>query len=137
MPRPFVARSERPTTAVDLPPRPGSAQAAGEGGQQAGGAAPDGRPPGSGANTEKRPDTADKKFLSLYNQAKTTGDRKKQFEIIHEMQKMEYDAGGYIIWGFNNRLDGYSTKVKGLKTGFKSTLALNQFGSGYRTIWFG
>ena len=50
---------------------------------------------------------------------------------------MEYDAGGYIIWGFNNRLDGYSSKVKGLKQGFKSTLALNQFGSGYRTMWFG
>jgi peptide/nickel transport system substrate-binding protein len=63
--------------------------------------------------------------------------RKKQFEIIHEMQKLEYDNGGYIIWGFNNRLDGHGSKVKGLKTGYKSTLSLNNFGSGFRTLWFG
>jgi peptide/nickel transport system substrate-binding protein len=95
-----------------------------------------GSAPTSPYNETHWPDAAHQKFLSLYKQAKATGDRKKQFDIIHEMQKMEYDAGGYIIWGFNNRLDGYSSKVKGLKTGFKSTLALNQFGSGYRTIWF-
>jgi peptide/nickel transport system substrate-binding protein len=83
------------------------------------------------------PDAADKRFLTLYNQAKVAANRTKQFEIIHEMQKMEYDNGGYIVWGFNNRLDGYSGKVKGLKTGYKSTLALNNFGSGYRTMWFG
>jgi peptide/nickel transport system substrate-binding protein len=64
------------------------------------------------------PDDADKKFLSLYNQAKVAANRKKQFEIIHEMQKLEYDNGGYIIWGFNNRLDGHGSKVKGLKTGY-------------------
>ena len=33
--------------------------------------------------------------------------------IVHEMQKLEYDYGGYIVWGFSTLLDGYATKVKG------------------------
>jgi peptide/nickel transport system substrate-binding protein len=96
-----------------------------------------GSAPTSPYNETHWPDAAHQNFLSLYNLAKKTANRKKRFAIIHQMQKIEYDSGGYIVWGFNNRLDGYSSKVKGLKGGFKSTLALNQFGNGYRTIWFG
>ena len=83
------------------------------------------------------PDPADKKFISLYNQAKKTIDTAKRTEIIHEMQKIEYDSGGYIVWGFHTTLDGHTTKVQGLKTGYKSILPLNEFGNGFRTIWFG
>jgi peptide/nickel transport system substrate-binding protein len=93
--------------------------------------------PNSPYNETHWPDPAHQKFISLYNQAKATADRNARIAIEQEMQKIEYDAGGYIVWGFNNRLDGYSKKVQGLKQGFKSTLALNEFGSGYRTIWFG
>jgi peptide/nickel transport system substrate-binding protein len=93
--------------------------------------------PTSPYNETHWPDSAHQSFLSLYNQAKATPDRKKQFAILHEMQKMEYDSGGYLIWGFNNRLDGYSSKVKGLVSGYKSSLALNQFGQGFRSLWFG
>ncbi|HZO50881.1 MAG TPA: ABC transporter substrate-binding protein [Gaiellaceae bacterium] len=93
--------------------------------------------PTSPYNETHWPDAAHQRFISLYNQAKQTADRKKRNEILFEMQKMEYDAGGYIIWGFNTQLDGYSTKVKGFKTGDKGVLALNSFGHGYRTIWFG
>ena len=96
-----------------------------------------GSAPTSPYNETHWPDSGHQSFLSLYNKAKGTANRTKRFAILHEMQKMEYDAGGYIIWGFNNRLDGYSSKLKGLKQGFKSTVALNQFGNGYRTIWFG
>jgi peptide/nickel transport system substrate-binding protein len=92
--------------------------------------------PTSPYNETHWPDTADQKFLALYNQAVKTTDRAKQTEIIHEMQKMEYDNGGYIIWGFSTLLDGYSTKVQGFKTGDKGVLPLNAFGHGYRTIWF-
>ena len=92
--------------------------------------------PSSPYNETHWPDTADKKFLSLYSQALKTVDRKKQREILHEMQKLEYDNGGYIIWGFSTLLDGYSTKVQGFKTGDKGVLPLNAFGHGYRTIWF-
>ena len=65
-----------------------------------------------------------------------TTDRTKQAAIIQEMQKMEYDTGGYIVWGFSTLLDGYSTKVQGLKQGDKGVLPMNAFGHGYRTIWF-
>jgi peptide/nickel transport system substrate-binding protein len=93
--------------------------------------------PSSPYNETHWPDTGDQKFLSLYNQAKVTSDRVKRTEIEREMQTMEYNNGGYIIWGFSTLLDGYSSKVQGLKTGDKGVLPLNAFGHGYRTIWFG
>jgi peptide/nickel transport system substrate-binding protein len=93
--------------------------------------------PTSPYNETHWPDTADQKFLSLYQQALKTVDRKKRASIMHEMQKEEYDNGGYIIWGFSTLLDGYSTKVQGLKQGDKGVLPLNAFGHGYRTIWYG
>jgi len=93
--------------------------------------------PTSPYNETHWPDSKDNSFLSLYNQALRTVDRAKQKTILHEMQKMEYDNGGYILWGFSTLLDGYSTRVKGLKTGDKGVLPLNAFGHGYRTIWFG
>jgi peptide/nickel transport system substrate-binding protein len=92
--------------------------------------------PTSPYNETHWPDTADQKFLSLYKQALQTIDQAKRFQIIHEMQKLEYDNGGYIIWGFSTLLDGYSAKVQGFKTGDKGVLPLNAFGHGYRTIWF-
>jgi peptide/nickel transport system substrate-binding protein len=93
--------------------------------------------PTSPYNETHWPDAADAKFKALYAQALQTADTKKRGEIVHEMQKMEYQNGGYIVWGFSNFLDGYSTKVKGLIQGDKGVLALNGFGNGYRTIWFG
>ena len=35
-------------------------------------------------------------------------------EIIHEMQKMEWERGGHIVWGFSNFVDGHHKKVQGL-----------------------
>jgi peptide/nickel transport system substrate-binding protein len=75
-------------------------------------------------------------FISLYKQALATTDTGKRIEIEHEMQKLEYDIGGYIIPFFNDLIDGYSDKVKGLKPS-KGTLNLDSFGHGFRTIWFG
>jgi len=93
--------------------------------------------PTSPYNETHWPDAAHQQFVSLYNQARVTVDPQKRAEIAHEMQKLEYDAGGYIVWGFHTTLDGYSSKVQGLKRGYKSILPLNEFGNGYRTIWFG
>ena len=93
--------------------------------------------PTSPYNESHWPDGADKKFLSLYKEALRTVDRKKRYEIEHEMMTLEYQHGGYIIWGFSNFLDGYSTKVKGLIQGWKGVMQLNNFGNGYRTFRFG
>ena len=75
-------------------------------------------------------------FISLYNQALATVDPNKRVQIEHEMQTLEYDIGGYIIPFFNDLIDGYSSKVQGLKPS-KGTLNLDSFGHGFRTIWFG
>jgi hypothetical protein len=54
---------------------------------------------------------------------------------VIEMQKLEYNQGGYIIPFFNNLLDAYSSKVVGFQPG-KGTLNLDAFGHGFRTISF-
>jgi peptide/nickel transport system substrate-binding protein len=84
-------------------------------------------PPKSGAGSA---------FESLYNQALATTDAATRVQIEHEMQQTEYNIGGYIIPFFGGLIDGYSTKVKGLKPS-KGTLNLDSFGHGFRTIWFG
>jgi peptide/nickel transport system substrate-binding protein len=75
-------------------------------------------------------------FASLYNQALAATETSKRVDIEHQMQKLEYDNGGYIIPFFGDLIDGYSPKVQGLKPS-KGTLNLDTFGHGYRTIWFG
>jgi peptide/nickel transport system substrate-binding protein len=75
-------------------------------------------------------------YINLYNQALAEVDSGKRADIIHQMQKEEYDYGGYIIAFFNNLVDAYSTKVAGFNNGSKATLNLDSFGHGYRTIWF-
>jgi peptide/nickel transport system substrate-binding protein len=74
-------------------------------------------------------------FGDLYKQALAETDASKRVQIEQEMQKAEYDTGGYIIPYFNSLIDGHSTKVQGL-TPSKGTLNLAGFGHGFRTIWF-
>ena len=71
----------------------------------------------------------------LYRQALGTVDEKKRAQIIKDMQRMEYNDGGLIIWGFKNLTDGYSAKVGGYKVD-RGTLNLNKYGNGFRTIYF-
>ncbi|HEU0247509.1 MAG TPA: ABC transporter substrate-binding protein [Gaiellaceae bacterium] len=75
------------------------------------------------------------RFESLYRQALATVDDKKRAAIIKEMQRMEYNDGGLIIWGFKNLTDGYTAKVGGYKVD-RGTLNLNKYGNGFRTIYF-
>jgi peptide/nickel transport system substrate-binding protein len=75
-------------------------------------------------------------YLSLYHQALAEPNASTRADLVHQMQKLEYDQGGYIIPMFNNLIDAYSTKVAGFHNGSKATLNLDTFGHGYRTIWF-
>jgi peptide/nickel transport system substrate-binding protein len=75
------------------------------------------------------------RYARLYNQAVATVNPRSRAELIREMQRLEYDQGGYIIWGFKNLVDAHSTKIGGLKTD-RGTLNLNKYGNGFRTIYF-
>jgi peptide/nickel transport system substrate-binding protein len=77
----------------------------------------------------------DSNYISLYQQALAETDQTKRCDIVHQMQQLEYDEGGYIIPFFNNLVDAYSNKVQGFKPS-KSTLNLTSFGYGFRTISF-
>lgn len=74
-------------------------------------------------------------FTRLYHQALRTADKKKRADIVHQMQKIEYQSGGYIIWGFYNLVDAYSPKVVGFKPS-KGSLPLGSYGNSFRTISF-
>jgi peptide/nickel transport system substrate-binding protein len=74
-------------------------------------------------------------FVKLYTQALKTANVKKRCAIVHEMQKIEYQTGGYIVWGFYNLVDAYSPKVVGLRPA-KGTLPLGSYGNSFRTISF-
>jgi peptide/nickel transport system substrate-binding protein len=54
------------------------------------------------------------KWDSLLQQAEATIDPGKRHELYYEMQKILWDEGGYLIWGFYPLLDGLSLKVHGV-----------------------
>jgi peptide/nickel transport system substrate-binding protein len=72
---------------------------------------------------------SDPAFIKLIDQARTTLDKTKRCAILHEAQKMEYDSGGYIIWGFRNQIDAYSAKITGLEPARTGT-PLGNYGFG-------
>ncbi len=56
----------------------------------------------------------DPTFNALIEQAKKEPDAAKRNVLLHDAQKIEYDTGGFIIWGFKRQLDAYSNLVQGL-----------------------
>ncbi len=54
------------------------------------------------------------RFNSLFAQAKATTSKPKQTEIVHEMQTIMHNEGGWIIPFFISVLDGYSPHVGGM-----------------------
>src|SRR4051794_39960986 len=55
------------------------------------------------------------KYAGLIASAQREIDEGKRNTLLQDAQKIEYDEGGYIIWGFRNQIDGLSNKVSGLK----------------------
>jgi peptide/nickel transport system substrate-binding protein len=58
---------------------------------------------------------ADEKWMALIAEARKTTDADRRKEILHEAQEIEYESGGYIIWGFNNQIDAYSDQLTGFE----------------------
>jgi peptide/nickel transport system substrate-binding protein len=59
----------------------------------------------------------DPAYTKLYNQANQTQNTATQREIEYEMQKIDFDQGGYIIPCFVDSLDAYSSNLTGYQTG--------------------
>jgi len=57
----------------------------------------------------------DPTYTKLYDQAVATVDQSRRSEICHEMQKIEYERGGYIVPCFSPVIDAHSDKVNGLE----------------------
>jgi peptide/nickel transport system substrate-binding protein len=55
----------------------------------------------------------DAHFSALVHQACGELDATKRSQLLREAQKIEYDSGGYIVWGFKNQVDAYSATVTG------------------------
>ncbi|MGH9171596.1 MAG: ABC transporter substrate-binding protein [Acidimicrobiales bacterium] len=56
------------------------------------------------------------KYASYYKQALGIVDETKQADIVHEMQMMDWNEGGYIIPAFNPVIVGQSSSLKGAVT---------------------
>jgi peptide/nickel transport system substrate-binding protein len=66
----------------------------------------------------------DPEFNKLYAQAVREVDDAKRCELVTEMQRIHFERGGYIIWGFANNLDAHTDKITGFvpdRTGWNLT----------------
>ncbi|UYM07509.1 ABC transporter substrate-binding protein [Solicola gregarius] len=55
----------------------------------------------------------DPDFNDLIATARQETDEAKRNQLLQDAQEIEYDTGGYIIWGFKRQVDGYSNLVQG------------------------
>lgn len=54
-------------------------------------------------------------FTKLVNDATKETDEAKRNQMLVDAQQIEYDEGGYIIWGFREQVDGYGAGVQGIE----------------------
>ncbi len=75
---------------------------------------------------------SDKEWTDLVTQANATTDQAARCALIQKAEGIEFDRGGYIIWGFPNSVDAHTTGVGGF-TPDKSGIPLSSFG--FRNVW--
>jgi peptide/nickel transport system substrate-binding protein len=68
----------------------------------------------------------------LYAEVLRTTDAAKQTELIHEMQMIEYDQGGYILPVFNPNFDGHDSRLAGVVPG---RVGLSFGGYDFKNYW--
>lgn len=69
----------------------------------------------------------DPRWADLYREAKSELDEDKRAGIVHDMQKLQWEEGGELIWSFANQVDAVSSKVSGIE-GAKSGIPLMSYG---------
>lgn len=58
---------------------------------------------------------SDPRFTALFDQALAEPDLARRAQLVHQMQAIQHEEGGLLIWGFANTLDGVSPRVGGIK----------------------
>lgn len=76
----------------------------------------------------------DPEFLDLVGRARSTMDADERVDLLKQAQRIEYERGGYIIWGFANQVDAYQVYVAGLAP---SRTGLPLSGYQFRQAWLG
>jgi peptide/nickel transport system substrate-binding protein len=64
----------------------------------------------------------DPEYTKIVSDAKKELDEAKRKELIAQAQQIDYDRGSYIIWGFANVIDAYSTKLAAIEPGHFQSL---------------
>ncbi len=67
------------------------------------------------------------KFNALIASAQKETDEAKRTTLLQDAQEIEYNEGGFIIWGFRRSVDGISSKVKGIKPSRYQSLGAYKF----------
>jgi len=67
------------------------------------------------------------RYNQLYEQAQATVDEAKRCELLHEMQKLDFEEGGYIIPSYNQSVDLLAANVQGFDSA-ATGIALGNFG---------
>lgn len=75
----------------------------------------------------------DPKFIDLVSRARKTVGDKQRCELIQQAQRIEYEKGGHIIWGFPNQVDAYNARLEGFAP-HRSGIPLT--GYNFRTVRF-
>jgi peptide/nickel transport system substrate-binding protein len=70
-------------------------------------------------------------FDRLTAAARKTLDAKKRKQLYFQAQKMLYDEGGFLIWGFPHHIDAYTARLKGLKKSTARNLGFYNFTDAY------
>jgi peptide/nickel transport system substrate-binding protein len=74
----------------------------------------------------------DQRYTALYNEAVGTVDEASRRKLIHDMQQIEYEQGGYIIPYFPPVIDGHAKNVKGVIPS-KTGASFNSFD--FKSMW--
>jgi peptide/nickel transport system substrate-binding protein len=77
---------------------------------------------------------ADPEFGKLIAQARGTVDEKARTALLKQAQRIEYERGGLIVWGFMNQVDAHQVYVAGL---VPDRTGVSLSGYGFRQVWLG
>lgn len=66
-------------------------------------------------------------FNELIHAAQRELDEQRRTRLIQDAQRIEYEEGGLIIWGFNDQIDAYSQFVTGLVPAVEQPMSSYRF----------